>query len=119
MRKASGSDFNVDVDGLGRFAFARRTIADTFRIRGEYNRLTSGNVDAEGNMQDYGALAYVTLTVLLVAAPEGFDLDADTLEDDSHENKLTKAFFALREKELSFRKGTALASEEEGKGTSQ
>lgn len=113
MRKASGTDFHVDVEWkkqsgaveqLGRFTFGRRTMRDVFLIRGEYSRLTMGNWTESGLAEDLGAFAIATLSVLLVEAPASFDLaTVDPLLDDTWEDKTASVFSALRAKELSFR----------------
>lgn len=114
-RHASPGDFTVEVDGIGTFIFARRQMRDTYRIRGEYNKLTGGNYDDDGNFNDLPALAHATLAVLMVQAPDGFDLDAlDPLTDDDCDTKIMKVFAALREKELSFRPGSRAGSEAQG-----
>jgi hypothetical protein len=103
-RQAHATDFFVEVDRLGRFNFARRTIEDTFKIRGQYHQITSGYYDDDGNMCDLGALSYVTVRALLVSGPENFDIDQlDPLVDDEVDSKLVAIWRALREKELSFR----------------
>ena len=103
MRAQGNKDFAVEVEGIGRFFFGRRTMQDTFRIRGEYAALTSGNYDAEGNFGDLTALAFITLKTLMVSAPGDFTIDADPLLDDDAEERSFKVFMALREKEQSFR----------------
>ena len=112
MRKASGTDFHVDVEwktpggieNLGRFTFGRRMMRDVFLIRSEYNRLTNGNYNELGVPVDGGAWAIATLFVLMVEAPESFDLDkVDPLMDDTWEDKTAAVFTALRAKELGFR----------------
>lgn len=115
LRPASKEDFNVDVDGIGGFVFARRQQRDVYRIRGEYNRLTGGNYSEDGTFNDFPALAHATLAVLMVQTPDGFDLDKlDPLTDDSCDEKIMKVFTALREKELSFRPGTGAGSQASG-----
>jgi hypothetical protein len=105
MRSANGSDFHVDVEGVGRFQFGRRTMRDVFLIRSEYNRLSNGNYSAEGVPVDMGAWAVATINVLLVASPPEFDLTTvDPLMDETWEDKTAKVFTSLRDMELSFRK---------------
>jgi hypothetical protein len=111
-RTAAASDFQVDVEGLGTFTFGRRTQQDVFRIRGDYTRVTGANFDGDGNASDMPALAYATITVLLVEAPSGFKLEADPLLEDDWEVRLLRVFHALREKELSFRPQLREGSEE-------
>ena len=104
MRKSHGTDFHVDVDNIGRFTFGRRTMRDVFLIRGEYNRLSNGNYNEEGLAVDMGCWAIATLSVLMVEAPDTFDLDkVDPLTDDTWEEKAAKVFSSLRDTELSFR----------------
>ena len=115
MRKPSGTDIHVDVEGVGRFTFARRTMRDVFLIRSEYNRLSNGNYDADGIPVDMGAWAVATLFTLLVAAPPEFDLDkVDPLLDDTWEDKTAKVFTSLRDMELSFRKDRTPAMQTTG-----
>lgn len=116
-RTASPSDFQVDVPGLGTFTFARRTQRDVYRIRGEYNKLTGGNYDDDGNFGDLPALAYVTVGTLVVEQPAGFDFARlDPLLDEACDEKVLKIFMALREKELSFRPGAGAGVQGAGAG---
>lgn len=116
-RAPHGTDFHVDVDGLGRFCFARRTMGDVYRIRGRYNQITGGFYDDDGRMADLSALGYVTIQTLLVEGPEGFDLETlDPLVDDDYDEKVLRIFTALREKELSFRPRPTPSSEAAGQG---
>lgn len=111
------NDLTVDVDGIGQFIFARRQVRDVYRIRGEYNRLTGGNYDENGDFADISALGYATIKTLLVVAPDGFSLDAmDPLVDENFDESVMKVFLALREKELSFRPRPGEASQEVGEG---
>jgi hypothetical protein len=129
MRKASKSDFYVEVDGVGRFSFARRSPQDVYRIRTETNTLTDGFEDKNGNM-DLGAFMFATLKVLMVSAPEGFagasstaeppiapDLNTlDPVMDDTWEDKIINIYKALRDKELSFRPRPVEAVQRAGPG---
>lgn len=113
------SDLTVDVEGVGQFIFARRQVRDVYRIRGEYNRLTGGNYDENGDFADISALGYATVKTLLVVAPDDFSLDnIDPLIDENFDEKVMKVFLALREKELSFRPEPGKASQEGGEGAS-
>lgn len=112
MRKGQGTDFNVDVENIGRFIFGRRTMRDVFLIRSEYNRLSNGNYTEDGLAVDLGAWAVATISVLMVSAPTTFDLDkVDPLTDDTWEEKTAEVFTALRAMELSFRPNSGKASE--------
>lgn len=117
-RVPSISDFPVDVEGIGRFMFARRNMVDMIRIRGEYNSLTSGSYDEQGNVTDISALGYISIQRLLVSAPANFALDdLDPLTEDDYDDKIMKIYFALREKEASFRPKPAPAKQEAGPGS--
>lgn len=118
MRSQGNNDFAVEVDGLGRFYFGRRTMQDMYRIRGEYSSMTSGNFDENGNAADFSAMGFITLKALMVSAPVGFDIDAlDPLTDDTAEDKVVRVFVALRSKELSFRAQPKAAQQEAGQGS--
>jgi hypothetical protein len=112
-REAQDSDFQVEVEGFGVFQFARRTVKDSFKIRGRYAQITGGNYDEKGRAADYSALAFVTIETLLVDAPRSFSLDADPLMDEKWDVPFMRVFSALRTKELSFRP----AKDEAGEGT--
>lgn len=103
MRTPAPTDFWVDVEGVGNFRFAKRTMRDELRIETEYSRLTEG----VATPTDYLALVarwMSTLGVLTVSAPAGWDIEAmDPLEDTTY-SKLSRVFDALREKEGSFRR---------------
>ena len=116
-RTAHATDFFVEVDKIGRLCFARRTIGDQFLIRGRYNAATEGNYDADGNMADISALAYVTIQTLLVS---GFDIETiDPLMDDDFDVKLMSIWRALREKELSFRPSKNVVGQAAGQDGSE
>ena len=116
-RTAHATDFFVEVDKIGRLSFARRTIGDQFKIRSRYNAATEGHYDADGNMADISALAYVTIQTLLVS---GFDIESiDPLMDDDFDVKLMSIWRALREKELSFRPSKNVVSQAAGEEGSE
>lgn len=104
MRTPAPTDFFLDVDGVGNFRFAKRTMRDEMRIAAEYSRLTEGVTTPT----EYLALVagwLSVLSVLTVSAPAGWDLEGmDPLEEESY-TKLSRVYEALREKEGSFRRG--------------
>lgn len=103
-RSKAPGDFDVEVEGVGRFIFGRRTPRDVFTIRGEYNRITGGNFTEDGMFADMAALAFVTIKQLAVEMPDGFDPERlDPVMSDEWEPKLIRVFGELRAKELSFR----------------
>lgn len=120
-RPASQNDFTVDVEGIGSFIFGRRTGRDRFRIAADYHRLTEGLEVADS---EFGltAEAFATVKNLLVEGPAdvvaSIDLDAPASMDPDADSKLLRVFFALRQKELSFRPGAGKDGEaaREGNG---
>lgn len=98
--------FPVEVEGIGVFMFARRTMRHEFKIQAEYSRLTEG-VDTPTANLEYIAGVFSTLRVLTVQAPDGWSLDAlDPLEQEDFE-KVMLVHSALRAKEGSFRRKKA------------
>lgn len=114
-RAAKESDFPIDVDGIGRFKFARRTQKDRYLIRTYYGQLTNDNWQEDGTVGDMEAFMHTTIHVLVVEQPEGFSIDnLDPLLDDDIQKKLEKIYMALRQKELSFRPSTSPGVTTEG-----
>jgi hypothetical protein len=113
-RPASQNDFTVEVESLGTFVFARRTGRDRFKIAAEYHRLTEG-LDVTDSEFGLVSEALATVKTLLVeGAPEitaMLDLDAPSDCDPDGDAKLLRVFFALRQKELSFRPGAGEGGE--------
>lgn len=102
MRAPSKNDFPVQVEGIGTFTFARRTLNDEVKIQVQYARLTEG-VETPTPWLFHFATWLATLKVLMVAAPDGFDLEAlDPLDENTY-TTLEKVFRALREQEDRFR----------------
>lgn len=111
-RPASPTDFIVPVEGVGDFVFGRRKMADHLKIEVEYARITEGVLPTP--WLDKLATWLATLRVLAVRVPEGFNIDElDPLEEETYA-KLMKVHIALREKEGSFRRRPAPASEGSG-----
>lgn len=109
-RAAKESDFPVDVEGIGRFKFARRTQRDKYQIRSLYAQLTNDYYKEDGTAGDMEAWFHATLSVLTVEEPADFSVEKlDPLLDDVIGDKLMKVYSALREKELSFRPPTPAA----------
>ena len=102
MREPSSNDFPVDVEGLGTFKFARRTIPDALRIRGLFSEFSVNEQDLE---LVGAANAYATVCVLCSGTPDGFGEfdDYDLISDADGLQKLFRVYEALVAKEDSFR----------------
>ena len=122
LREPAKGDFSVEVEGLGTIICARRTNRDRFRIGAEYQRLTEG---APIGDNDFGLVAEATATfkVLLVEGPASLlaalDMDAEVDANEDTDVVLIRCYLALRQKELSFRRGNGGDSEASGSGELQ
>lgn len=115
-RAPASTDFHLDVDGVGHFVFAKRTMRDEMRIAAEYSRLTEG-VETPTPYLDTVAGWMATLKVLTVSAPHNWDPETmDPFEPESEE-RILKVYAALRVKEGSFRKKPQEGVEAERSGS--
>ncbi|MND16904.1 hypothetical protein D3C77_05090 [compost metagenome] len=111
-RRPQLTDFIVDVEGVGSFSFAKRTMKDEIDIQVEYARIIQG-VEATDWLARVGGWIS-TLKVLTVRAPSGWDIDdMDPLDEKVYEDMLL-VYLALRAKEDSFRRKPGKGSEEGG-----
>jgi len=111
-RNPKESDFVVQVEGVGQFTFARRTMRDEISIQVEYARIIDG-AEPTGWLQAVGGWIS-TLKVLTVRSPEGWDLDTlDPLDPDTYA-KMDAVYGGLSARERSFRRKSAEASEGNG-----
>lgn len=108
-RQAKVNDYYIDVPDIGRFRCARRTMRDEVDVQREYASMAGG---VEPTAWLITIAEYLsTLRVLLVDAPEGWDMEnMDPLDDETYE-QLGRVFAALREREESFRRKSKPASE--------
>lgn len=116
-RKPGPRDFTVPVEGLGDFVFGYRKMADHIAIEVEFARLTQG-VQPTPWLLAFGEWMS-TLRILMVKAPNGFDLDELDPLDDGVFDQLRAIFRALREKEDSFRQGRKKAGEADRAGAGE
>jgi hypothetical protein len=116
LRAPSTSDFHLDVEGVGTFVFARRTMRDELRISAEYSRLTEGVLTPTPYL-DTVAGWMATLKVLTVKCPHNWDPETMDPFDTDTEEKILKVYGALRVKEGSFRKKPQVDSQAERPGT--
>ena len=102
MRERKTTDFCVDVEGVGRFTFARRTLRDDLAVATEYSRLIEG-IDTPTEWLSILAGCVAALKVLTVTEPEGWNLlDVDPLDEDGYASIL-RVHNALRSAEARFR----------------
>lgn len=100
-RKPQSTDFRVPVEGVGEFVFAKRAMRDEIDIQVEYARMLQGVEPTNWLQAVCGWLS--DLRVLIVRAPDSFDLDElDPLDPETYA-KLGRVHGGLKEKENSFR----------------
>lgn len=113
-RAAHSTDFSVDVEGVGRFVFGRRAMADQIKINVEYAKMTEAVTPTP--WLDQIATWLSTLQVMTVRHPEGFDPFAlDPFDDDTYAN-IMKVYLSLTEQEHSFRRKPTGSVEAGGQG---
>lgn len=108
-------EFDLHVDGIGAFTFARRNMRAELAIAAEFSRLTEG-VETPSAFLETIAGWISTLKVLTLKAPDGWLLDELDPLDDENYALLMKVHAALRAKEGSFRRGPGVASEAQRSG---
>ena len=108
-RESQVSDFDVQVEGVGRFVFARRTLADELEVQREYARIIDGVTPTDWLSTMAGWLS--VLRTITVRAPAGWDLETLDPLDEGTYAKIHKVYTALRDKERSFRPAPGGASE--------
>jgi hypothetical protein len=102
-RKANpATDFDVTVEDIGLFTFARRTMADEFAIQRKFADLAGGG-DGHTTWLELVGGWVSALSVLTVRAPEGWDIATMDPLDDEVYAQLNKVYDALRSAEDSFR----------------
>ncbi len=115
MTTSTQQQYTVDVEGIGVFHFARRTMRHEFRVQAEYSRLTEGVETPTANLEIMAAV-FAQLRVLTVLAPEGWDLDTvDPLDPEEYE-RLVRVHAAMRAKEGSFRRPSQANGQAAGPG---
>lgn len=115
-RLEAESDFFVDVEDVGPFRFGKRTMRDEIKIQVEYARMIDGVEATQWLSLVAGWIA--ALKVLVVKAPDGWDIDSmDPLEDETYA-KLGRVHSALINKERSFRSGKGQTDKAAGQGES-
>lgn len=118
MRSAKDTDFLVDLEGVGKFRFARRTFGDRIKIRGEIARMSRDFGD------DLDSVAEVTVVAiyktLIVSCPKGWeDIEAiDLVEHPEAEEQAWQLFIKLQDAEARFREERDKSRKEDRKSDS-
>jgi len=108
-REPSPTDFTVNVEGVGQWVFARRTMGDAIKIKQEVYRLGGEAAQHDDELRGWvGVMA--ALTVLTVRCPPGWeDLEGiDMLDPEDKSGKMLAVWEKLKEVEDSFRKKPAV-----------
>lgn len=95
--------FAVEVDGIGNFTFAWRTMRHEFAVQAEYSRLTEGVATPSQALEMLAGIVS-QLKVLTLEAPADWDISSMDPLDDEVYAKLVKVHAAMRAKEGSFRR---------------
>lgn len=117
MRTPNDTDFFVEVPSIpGAFRFGRRTYGDRLKIRSEYLRLTREFGESDDPELSTHAAIIAAHKVLCVDAPKGWEnLEAiDMVANPDAEQQVFDLYFALKQKEDSFRIGAEQGSEAQG-----
>lgn len=118
MRNPGRNDYEVPVEGIGQFKFSRRSLGDELKVQAEYARITEGAIQPTPWLFSLGTWISA-LRVLMVSAPDGWDLEAlDPLADESYA-QIKQIYEAMREKEDSFRRKPGKASQAPSQGDGQ
>ncbi len=111
---APSRTFPLDVPDVGRFVFRRRRLIEQIRIEAEVDKVLSG--EAASKELENALFAYLTLQVLTVSAPDGWDLEEIDPLDAAHTDRMWKVWGALRDQEAAFRQGPRIDGVAEGAG---
>ena len=116
-RQPKANDYYFDVKDIGRFRAARRTMAIEVEIQREYASMAGG---VEPTAWLITLAEYLsTLRVLVVDAPEGWDMEnMDPLDDETYQ-QLGQVFSALREREETFRRKPGAPGKESGQANGE
>ena len=111
-RQAAPTDFEVVVEDVGTFRFAKRSMRDHIDIEVEFARIIDGTEPTE--YLHVLAKWLSTFKVLTVLAPSGWDIDNMNPLDAKTYKTLSAVYDALKDKEGDFRGGPS--KEEQASG---
>lgn len=100
---ATPATFPIEVEGIGSFTFAKRTLGAQFKIEAGAVRLLGG--DAPSDSLYRLAITFATVQHLAVTVPDGWAIEEIDPLDDEQMDRVQKVFGRLREAEKTFRAG--------------
>ena len=120
MKPMSDDDIVIDVEGVGAFRYAQRTMLDTINIRRRFLEL-AGAGDSGDVALDYLADMIAVHETLLVSCPKGFEDLTKVKANDmagavNADTMLFRLYSAFSAKEGEFRTQPGTASEGPGAG---
>lgn len=103
----------VQVEGVGAFEIQRRTMRVQVAISAEYNRLTEGAAQVSPALDGLASfLSY--LAVMVVKAPDDWDVYAIDPDDPEAIERAQKVYRALVDAEARFREGAGEDAQKSG-----
>ncbi|MFZ4538517.1 hypothetical protein [Propionivibrio sp.] len=116
MREPKDTDFLIDLEGVGKFRFARRTFNDRIKIRGEIAVMSRDFGDDLDTVAEVTVLA--VYKTLVVACPKGWeDLGGvDLVDRPEVEEQAWQLFMKLQDAESRFRQDRDEARQKDGQG---
>lgn len=106
----------VDVAGVGSFEVRRPIMRTAIAVEVEYARLTEG-IEVVPPDLAYICRVLSYLKVMVVSAPDGWDVDNVDPYDEGEVSKLREVHDALTEAEARFRQGAGKESQTSSEGT--
>ena len=94
--------FQVAVEGVGTFECRRRTLRVEIKIGAEFSRLTEGEEQIPAWMRELCEVVSA-IKVLVVAGPDGFDVDSMDPHDEETFGRLIAIYNAITAEETRFR----------------
>lgn len=96
--------FTVDVPEIGTFTFKKRRVPEQVQLESLSLEYTNGQRQEDSHLANM-AHVFATLSVLMVKAPDGFDLDEMDPLDAADTDRMWAVWKELRDTEAAFRKG--------------
>lgn len=105
MKEAKDSDMIIQIEGVGDFRYAVRTLGDTLKIRSEFLKILDGvSPEMDAELSGFASI-FATHKVLCVSAPDGWE-DLLKVDESIHPDPVSvvlSLWEKLQEKQDSFR----------------